>query len=888
MLDQIYGRPNSNWKRSQVFLVLLFWISRIRSGNRHGPRSIPLLRRLNLYLSRFTPWQLVVSTLTLIYAIKNSDAILGLQAPEPLARLYSREYYSSTNHLDFGVDRATWIVTALDAGFATAMTIRWKKLRDVASLAFSLYYLIFPNEADEKLRRYRAVCTVEMLRATWEKTSNPYIRFVTQKDRPKVGVHRKILLPRPVGSSYDKPIVAWILFNGTDEELAEQTELIFDVPGGGFICMDPTHHEERTLRWTIRTGRPVLSLDYGKVCPSFCHLLMAKPRSLTWTLVVQAPEYPFPYAIDETYDVYKILHESKGKCIGMKGTKLGIVMTGDSAGANIATAMVIKILETQPRLPLPVSLVFAYAALSFHFTSWMPSSDVKVLRQQSSGNIADLLRGKDHLDRRSPLSVVEDVDRPRPRRIRSAASLWARKLSGTSPARLLGAGRGLSKGHEGNNEDDENDDTEIEAKDKSLSDRIVFWNDEAKQAELQAKADSLGKEVIENAHKAPIQTRLAMTSRTAFFNDRIISPSMCRAMALLYIGPNNTPDMHSDYHISPIFTPANLLAQFPPIYLSCGERDPFVDDTVIFAGKVREAKEARKLELLARENRHGESLRMSGSSAPRDPLLDQDEDDWAKMQILGGWSHGYLQMIALLPGAEEAVNMLADSITESFEKQRAKESGLPINSPALATRAAPLTRRQTPPVLASIQTQTHCSPPIPQLEGMTSESDREDQDNMLSFTPRKARSASSSNPRSRSDSPAFGSPSRNPEGLAARVPAPRSALASSSDETVSSSPRTSGDLPTSVLSPPAILESTSDDEQGEPSTYLMPGLATGVKGAPPISTKMTTGKLTPSLLIDAKDLLRRRREEAVYGILSTTNSNVPSDDESSPRSATRH
>ncbi|SCZ88475.1 BZ3500_MvSof-1268-A1-R1_Chr2-1g04434 [Microbotryum saponariae] len=868
MLDQIYGRPSSNWKRSQVFLVLLFWISRIRLGNRHGPRSIPILRRLNLYLTRFTPWQIVVSTLTLVYAIKNSDAILGLQAPEPLARLYSREYY-----------RATWIVTALDAGFATAMTIRWKKLRDIASLAFSLYYLIFPNEADEKLRRYRAVCTVEMLRATWEKTSNPYIRFATQRDRPQVGVRRKILLPRPAGSSYDKPIVAWVLFNGTDEELAEQTELIFDVPGGGFICMDPTHHEERTLRWTIRTGKPVLGLDYGK-----------------------APEYPFPYAIDETYDVYKVLHESKGKCIGMKGTKLGIVMTGDSAGANIATAMVVKILETRPRLPLPVSLVFAYAALSFHFTSWMPSSDVKVLRQQSSGNIADLLRGKDHLDRKSPLSVVEDVERPRPRRRRSAASLWARRLSGTSPARLLGAGRGMSKGDEGDDEDDDGDNAEVEAKDKSLSDRVVFWNDEAKQAELQAKAESLGKEVIENAHKAPIQTRLAMTSRTAFFNDRIISPSMCRAMALLYIGPNNTPDMHSDYHISPIFTPANLLAQFPPVYLSCGERDPFVDDTVIFAGKVREAKEARKLELLARENRHGESLRMSGSSAPRDPLLDQDEDDWAKMQILGGWSHGYLQvwarlplgrtpnrhssdvefaqMIALLPGAEEAVNMLADSITESFEKQRAREAGHPIPSPALAATAAPLTRRQTPPVLASTPAPTHYSPPpIPQLEGMTSESDRDDQDNVLSFTPRKTRSTSSSNPRSRSDSPAFGSPSRNPDGCTVRVPAPRSGLASSSDETVSSLPRTPGDHPASGLSPPVIIESTGDDEQGR---------ATGVKRASlPMPAKMMAGKTNPSLLIDAKDLLKRRREEAVYGILSTTNSNVPSDDESSPRSASR-
>ena len=48
--------------------------------------------------------------------------------------------------------RATWIITGLDAGFATAMSIRQKWLRDICSVVFSLYYIIFANEADEKVR----------------------------------------------------------------------------------------------------------------------------------------------------------------------------------------------------------------------------------------------------------------------------------------------------------------------------------------------------------------------------------------------------------------------------------------------------------------------------------------------------------------------------------------------------------------------------------------------------------------------------------------------------------------------------------------------------------------------------------------------------------------
>ena len=62
------------------------------------------------------------------------------QAPEPLARLYSRNYY-----------RATWIATALDAGFATAMHIRPTWLKDIMSVVFAGYYLINANEADEKV-----------------------------------------------------------------------------------------------------------------------------------------------------------------------------------------------------------------------------------------------------------------------------------------------------------------------------------------------------------------------------------------------------------------------------------------------------------------------------------------------------------------------------------------------------------------------------------------------------------------------------------------------------------------------------------------------------------------------------------------------------------------
>lgn len=100
--------------------------------------------------------------------------------------------------------------------------------------------------------------------------------------------------------------------------------------------------------------------------------------------------------------------------------------------------------------------------------------------------------------------------------------------------------------------------------------------------------------------------------------------------------------------------------------MQCGERDPFVDDTVIFAGRIREAKRARKIELelmiSGKSARFGESMRMtrSGSLDPKvlaalkqelEMISSQTEEDWVQMDLFSDWSHGYLQMGALMSEA---------------------------------------------------------------------------------------------------------------------------------------------------------------------------------------------------------------------------------------------
>lgn len=163
-----------------------------------------------------------------------------------------------------------------------------------------------------------------------------------------------------------------------------------------------------------------------------------------------------------------------------------------------------------------------------------------------------------------------------------------------------------------------------------------------------------------------------------------------RAMAILYIGPHRNPDFATDYFISPILTPSSLLAQFPPLLMQCGEKDPFVDDTVIFAGRVREAKRGRKAELdlvlTGKSTKLGESLRMTGVRvdntpedetarmvAERDQLARETEDDWVQMVLFSDWSHGYLQMTTLMSEARAVVEDLADWIEDAFVRHSCKE-----------------------------------------------------------------------------------------------------------------------------------------------------------------------------------------------------------------------
>lgn len=507
---------------------------------------------------------LVVFCVTL-YVTRNFARVVGLESPEPLANLYDRRFF-----------RATWVTTALDAGFWTAMHLRPKWLRHTCELAFTLYYLVCAEQADELVKRVRGDLNVQHLRVSWDKPNSPVIRWFTTLMRPRFMKHepRKISIQRPKNSDYSAPIDAWIYFDGPIEDLKHQDKIVLDIPGGGFVAMDPRCHDDKLMAWAGKLGIPVIALDYKK-----------------------APEYPYPYALYECYDTYYQLIATQGTCMGLSGEFIPkIIVSGDSAGGNLAIATVLLLMDQDSphstwepgtkghnSLPPPEAVVGIYPALEMNIGNWMSEEQLALLKRPQQKRENQRL-----LDRKT-----EDY----------------RRLTPNTP----------------------------------------YASDE--------EAEDVQPSNIK--HERRPKTRLAMSSMISYFNDRIISPEMLRAMILLYVGEHNKPDFATDHLLSPLRAPEALLAKFPRTFLLCGERDPLVDDTAIFAGRLRQAhlQEFKRRQELGLEREYAEF----------------DDKKYVDVVFVNGVSHGFLQFVSVFPRGWQYIHHCSRWMRTVFEESDAQE-----------------------------------------------------------------------------------------------------------------------------------------------------------------------------------------------------------------------
>ncbi|QQK45159.1 Lipase, putative [Penicillium digitatum] len=593
MIDHVLGRPSTRFRKIQVFAVVSFWSIYLLRADKHGP---PFIRSLSSrFTGKLTTWQTTVIIFLWLYLSRNFAKIVGLECPEPLANMYSRSFF-----------RATWITTGLDAGFWTAMNIKPKWLRDIASLVFTAYYLIAAEQADEKVRRVRATLTLEHLRVSWNKATSPYLWSLAKLLRPRMTQFpaRAIRIPRPANSVYTEPVHAWLYFDGPLSALRDQSLIVLDVPGGGFVAMSPRNAEDKLLSWAGRLKVPILSIDYKK-----------------------APEFAYPYALHECYDVYHSIIATNGHCMGLSGkTCPRILVTGESAGGNLAVGMVLMVLQSamseglrgEDVLPAPDGVILAYPALNMRVESWMSDEQMSLIQEKSTRqtNRSVLQRKQDQYRKLTPFtspgSSVED-------------------LTAVSPP-------------------------ETEQKSKEIN--AATQAAKSLEDQLQKNENLAPKHVVIAENEiTPIKTRLAVSSMITYVHDRILTPEMTRAMIILYIGPHHRPDFNTDFFLSPVLAPDALLARFPKTYIMTGERDPLVDDTVIFAGRLRQAK--------LHQYRERQDLGLERATRPF------NERNYIEVSLIPGISHGFMQMAGFFPDAWKYIHRSADWLETLAQKNNA-------------------------------------------------------------------------------------------------------------------------------------------------------------------------------------------------------------------------
>jgi acetyl esterase/lipase len=171
--------------------------------------------------------------------------------------------------------KVRWLLTSLDAATLSTLKVKFGPLRHALTLLLSGYYLFNFRRAENQVEAFRRSCTHHAIRACWEKGSTPVLAAVDKITRKRCSIELELV---PIRSPDGHEIECRLFYNKSRDELAKETSVLLDFPGGGFIAMSPQHHADYLSFWAMALGIPVLSVNYRK-----------------------APEFPFPCGFEDAW-----------------------------------------------------------------------------------------------------------------------------------------------------------------------------------------------------------------------------------------------------------------------------------------------------------------------------------------------------------------------------------------------------------------------------------------------------------------------------------------------------------------------------------------------------------------------------------------------------------
>lgn len=126
----------------------------------------------------------------------------------------------------------------------------------------------------------------------------------------------------------------------------QKNTILLHLHGGGFVSMSSSSHQNYTRKWAKILQLPIFSVDYQL-----------------------APDSPYPQALDDVWQAYMFILTKISEISDLSPMK--IIVTGDSAGGNLAIGLTMLAIKLGARIP--DGLMLSYPCLVVTSNRFTPS-----------------------------------------------------------------------------------------------------------------------------------------------------------------------------------------------------------------------------------------------------------------------------------------------------------------------------------------------------------------------------------------------------------------------------------------------------------------------------------------------------------------------------------
>ncbi|XP_030226213.1 hormone-sensitive lipase isoform X2 [Gadus morhua] len=378
--------------------------------------------------------------------------------------------------------------------------------------------------------------------------------------------------------------------------------LLIHFHGGGFVAQTSKSHEPYLKSWSQDLGVPILSVDYSL-----------------------APEAPFPRALEECFYAY---------CWALKNHHLlgwtgeTVCLAGDSAGGNLSVTTSMRAAAHGVRMPdgivaaYPATLLTAYASPSRLLTLMDPLLPLSVLSRCLAAYAGSAEQTERPVEKVSTLGMVRRDTALLLRDFRQGASNWIQSLldpNKTSTPAITG------QTAEGPAADP--DAVRKSVSEASMASRHADPPVPPETTDFSFRKQSLKSQTCQDlssqrnpdSHNASLLLERTPEDVSFFLADKM-DPSFSLALSSVAIAPpavleadGSEPEFPREFPVgfeplrsdqpsnmtmqsspvvldpycSPLLAPDSMLRGLPPVHIVACALDPMLDDSVMFAKRLR-------------------------------------------------------------------------------------------------------------------------------------------------------------------------------------------------------------------------------------------------------------------------------------------------------------